>query len=76
VCQQLNACAYLSDVEPRSEGFTVYPGSHSRLFQQHRYEANWSPLPSYSSVLREQIFVFQDMFPAAGPLKRRRSASC
>jgi hypothetical protein len=53
VCQQLNACAYLDDVGPRSGGFTVYPGSHARLFREHRYEANWSPLPSYQSALDE-----------------------
>jgi hypothetical protein len=53
VCQQLNVCAYLSDVGPRSGGFTVYPGSHVRLFREHRYEANWSTLPSYEAALRE-----------------------
>ena len=53
VCQQVNACAYLSDVAPRSGGFTVYPGSHLRLFSEHRYEANWSPLPSHDSTMRE-----------------------
>jgi hypothetical protein len=53
VCQQVNVCAYLDDVAPRSGGFTVYPGSHLRLFSEHRYEANWSPLPSYESALAE-----------------------
>lgn len=52
-CQQLNACAYLSDVGPRSGGFTVYPGSHARMSREHRYEANWSPLPSYPGALQE-----------------------
>ena len=53
VCQQVNVCVYLGDVGPRSGGFTVYPGSHARLFREHRYEANWSPLPSYPSALQE-----------------------
>jgi hypothetical protein len=53
VCQQLNVCAYLGDVGPRAGGFTVYPGSHVRLFHEHRYEANWSPLPSYAGTLQE-----------------------
>ena len=53
VCQQVNVCVYLGDVGPRSGGFTVYPGSHSRLFREHRYEANWSPLPSYPGALQE-----------------------
>jgi hypothetical protein len=53
VCQQVNVCAYLGDVAPRSGGFTVYPGSHLRLFSEHRYEANWSPLPSYERALAE-----------------------
>lgn len=52
-CQQLNACVYLGDVGPRAGGFTVYPGSHARMFREHRYEANWSPLPSYPSALQE-----------------------
>ena len=53
VCQQLNACAYLDDVGPRAGGFTVYPGSHARMFREHRYESNWSPLPSYDSAIAE-----------------------
>lgn len=58
VCQQLNACAYLEDVKPGNGGFTVYPGSHELVFRAHRYESNWSPLPSLRDVLRrvaEQI---------------------
>lgn len=54
-CQQLNACAYLSGVEPRSGGFTVYPGSHRRLAREHRYEANWSPLPGFPEAAREVV---------------------
>jgi hypothetical protein len=53
VCQQLNVCVYLADVGPRAGGFTVYPGSHARMFREHRYEANWSPLPGYASALAE-----------------------
>ena len=53
VCQQLNACGYLEDVNPRNGGFTVYPGSHKRMFRQHRYEANWSPLSSFRDTLKE-----------------------
>jgi hypothetical protein len=53
VCQQLNACGYLEDVNPRNGGFTVYPGSHKRMFRQHRYEANWSPLSSFPDTLKE-----------------------
>jgi ectoine hydroxylase-related dioxygenase (phytanoyl-CoA dioxygenase family) len=53
VCQQLNACGYLEDVNPRNGGFTVYPGSHKRMFREHRYEANWSPLSSFRDTLKE-----------------------
>ncbi len=53
VCQQLNACGYLEDVNPRNGGFTVYPGSHKRMFREHRYEANWSPLDSFRDTLKE-----------------------
>ncbi|MCZ6869759.1 MAG: phytanoyl-CoA dioxygenase family protein [Gammaproteobacteria bacterium] len=55
VCQQLNAAAYLDDVSPRSGGFTVYPGSHKRMFQAHEYESNWSPLPSYHDVMNKVV---------------------
>ena len=55
VCQQLNACGYLDDVAPRSGGFTVYPGSHKIMFQAHKYESNWSPLPSYREAMREVV---------------------
>lgn len=55
VCQQLNVCAYLDDVTPRSGGFTVYPGSHRIMFQAHQYEANWSPTDSFSDALREVV---------------------
>ena len=51
VCQQLNACAYLDDVAPRNAGFTVYPGSHEIMFQQHELEANWSPRDTYRNTL-------------------------
>ena len=53
VCQQLNACGYLDDVNPRNGGFTIYPGSHKRMFQAHRYEANWSPLKSFRDTLQD-----------------------
>ena len=53
VCQQLNACGYLEDVNPRNGGFTVYPGSHKRMFRAHRYEANWSPLSSFRDTLKD-----------------------
>lgn len=55
VCQQLNVCAYLDDVPPRSGGFTVYPGSHRIMFQAHRYEANWSPSDSFNDAVREVV---------------------
>lgn len=55
VCQQLNACAYLDDVPPRSGGFTVYPGSHGIMFRAHRFEANWSPLPDFRDTLRRVV---------------------
>lgn len=55
VCQQLNVCAYLDDVPPRSGGFTVYPGSHRIMFQAHRYEANWSPTDSFGDAMREVV---------------------
>ena len=53
VCQQLNACGYLEDVNPRNGGFTVYPGSHKRMFRAHQYESNWSPLCSFGETLKE-----------------------
>ncbi|HIG40661.1 MAG TPA: hypothetical protein EYQ14_09000 [Gammaproteobacteria bacterium] len=58
VCQQLNVCASLDDVSPRNGGFTVYPGSHKIMFQQHEFEANWSPLDSFDDSIQsvaEQI---------------------
>ena len=55
VCQQLNACAYLDDVPPRSGGFTVYPGSHHIMFRAHRFEANWSPLPDFRDAIRQVV---------------------
>ena len=55
VCQQLNACAYLDDVPPRNGGFTVYPGSHKIMFRAHRFEANWSPLPSFRDAVRQVV---------------------
>ena len=55
VCQQLNACAYLDDVPPRSGGFTVYPGSHKIMFRAHRFEANWSPLPDFRNAVRKVV---------------------
>ena len=55
VCQQLNACAYLDDVPARSGGFTVYPGSHKIMFRAHRYESNWSPLPSFRDAVRQVV---------------------
>ena len=55
VCQQLNVCAYLDDVPPRSGGFTVYPGSHRIMFNAHRFEANWSPADLFSDALREVV---------------------
>ena len=61
VCQQLNACAYLADVPPRNGGFTVYPGSHKRMFRAHRYAANWSPLPAYRDILREVVEEIQPL---------------
>ena len=53
VCQQLNACGYLEDVNPRNGGFTLYPGSHKSMFRAHQYEANWSPLSSFRNTLKE-----------------------
>lgn len=53
VCQQLNVCLYLEDVSARSGGFTVYPGSHRRLFQAHSHESNYTPLPSYDADVLE-----------------------
>ena len=55
VCQQLNACAYLDDVAPRSGGFTLYPGSHRIMFRAHRFEANWSPLPDFRDAVRRVV---------------------
>ena len=60
VCQQLNVCAYLDDVAPRSGGFTVYPGSHRRLFHGHKQAANYSPLPDFNERIRA---VVQDTTP-------------
>ena len=51
VCQQLNVCVYLDDVPPRCGGFTLYPGSHRRMFREHRYHANWSPVAEYGAVV-------------------------
>ena len=50
-----NTCAYLDDVRPRNGGFTVYPGSHARMFMAHACEANWSPLPSYRERLERVV---------------------
>ncbi|MYD44548.1 MAG: phytanoyl-CoA dioxygenase family protein [Gammaproteobacteria bacterium] len=55
VCQQLNVCAYLEDVPPRSGGFTVYPGSHRIMFNAHEYESNWSPKLTFRSAMREVV---------------------
>lgn len=55
VCQQLNVCAYLDDVPPRSGGFTVYPGSHRIMFQAHQYEANWSPTDAFGDALQHVV---------------------
>ena len=55
VCQQLNVCAYLEDVPPRSGGFTVYPGSHKILFKAHQYESNWSPTEHYNEAISEVV---------------------
>lgn len=55
VCQQLNACLYLDDVEPRNGGFTVWPGSHQIMFAAHEFEANFSPRPDYRERMREVI---------------------
>ena len=54
-CQQLNVCLYLEDVRARSGGFTVYPGSHRRLFGAHRQESNFSPLPCYNERVTEVL---------------------
>ena len=55
VCQQLNVCAYLDDVPPRSGGFTAYPGSHKVMFEAHQYESNWSPNARFKDCMREVI---------------------
>ena len=55
VCQQLNVCAYLEDVPPRSGGFTVYPGSHRLMFKAHTYEANWSPNEQFPSAMQQVV---------------------
>lgn len=55
VCQQLNVCAYLEDVLPRNGGFTVYPSSHKIMFQAHKYEANWSPLPTFADAVSKVV---------------------
>ena len=55
VCQQLNTCAYLNDVEPRGGGFTVYPGSHRIMFQAHETEANFSPNAYFREHMRKVV---------------------
>ena len=55
VCQQLNVCAYLADVPPRNGGFTLYPGSHKVMFRAHRHAANWSPLPTFRTAMRQVV---------------------
>ena len=66
VCQQLNACAYLDDVPPRSGGFTVYPGSHRIMFRAHRFEANWSPLPDFRDAMRRVVAEIEPVEFAGG----------
>lgn len=61
VCQQLNACAYLQDVGPRSGGFTLYPGSHKQMFRAHHYESNWSPRPTYSETIERVVEQIQPL---------------
>ncbi|HAO55262.1 MAG: hypothetical protein CMQ36_11105 [Gammaproteobacteria bacterium] len=53
VCQQLNACAYLENVTERTGGFTIYPGSHKKIFHQHRFQSNWSPTSSYQETVQQ-----------------------
>lgn len=53
VCQQLNVCAYLDDVQPRNGGFTIYPGSHRIMYAQHRFGANWSPRATFADAQTE-----------------------
>ena len=53
VCQQLNVCAYLEKVTERSGGFTIYPGSHKKIFHQHRFQSNWSPKDSYHETVQQ-----------------------
>ncbi len=60
VCQQLNVCLYLQDVGPRNGGFTVYPGSHARIYAAHAHAANYSPLPTYPATVRA---VLEDTTP-------------
>lgn len=55
VCQQLNVCTYLEDVEPRSGAFTVYPGSHRIMYRAHRYDANWSPTESFRNLMAQVV---------------------
>ena len=55
VCQQLNACVYLTDIKPRNGGFTVYTGSHRIMFRAHRYATNWSPLPDFGDALKRVV---------------------
>ncbi len=55
VCQQLNVCLYMDDVEPRNGGFTVYPGSHRIMFGAHELEANFSATGAYRDRMREVI---------------------
>ena len=59
VCQQFNACAYLDDVPPRNGGFTLYPRSHRIMFRAHRFEANWSPLPTFRDAVRQVVAEIQ-----------------
>ena len=66
VCQQLNVCAYLDDVPPRNGGFTLYPGSHKLMFRAHRLAANWSPLPTFRTVLREVVDEIRPLELAGG----------
>lgn len=55
VCQQLNVCAYLDEVPPRSGGFTVYPGSHRLMFNAHTFEANWSPNAQFQDAMQQVV---------------------
>ena len=55
VCQQLNLCAYLDDVPPRSGGFTVFPGSHAIMYKAHQFDANWSPNENFRTLMQEVV---------------------